>query len=32
MKKALEAILNKIPKSVGLTLPKLKKIEVKNDK
>jgi glycosyltransferase involved in cell wall biosynthesis len=32
MKKALEAVFNKIPKSVGLTLPKLKKIEVKNDK
>ena len=32
MKKVLEVILNKIPKSVGLTLPKLKKIEVKNDK
>jgi hypothetical protein len=32
MKTLLETYLNKIPKQVGLTLPKLKKIEVKNDK
>jgi hypothetical protein len=32
MKKLLGLYLDKIPKQVGLTLPKLKKIEVKNDK
>jgi hypothetical protein len=32
MKTLLGTYLNKIPKQVGLTLPKLKKIEVKNDK
>jgi hypothetical protein len=32
MKKLLGTYLDKIPKKVGLTLPKLKKIEVKNDK
>jgi hypothetical protein len=32
MKNVLATYLNKIPKQVGLTLPKLKKIEVKNDK
>ena len=32
MKKLLGTYLDKIPKQVGLTLPKLKKIEVKNDK
>ena len=32
MKTLLGTYLDKIPKQVGLTLPKLKKIEVKNDK
>jgi len=32
MKNVLATYLDKIPKQVGLTLPKLKKIEVKNDK
>lgn len=32
MKKVLSTFLNSIPKQVGLQLPKLKKIEVKNDK
>lgn len=32
MKKLLGVYLDKIPKQVGLQLPKLKKIEVKNDK
>jgi len=32
MKNVLAIYLDKIPKQVGLTLPKLKKIEVKNDK
>jgi hypothetical protein len=31
MKNVLSTFLNKIPKQVGLQLPKLKKIEVKND-
>jgi hypothetical protein len=32
MKKLLSSYMDKVPKQVGLTLPKLKKIEVKNDK
>jgi len=32
MKNLLSTYLDKVPKQVGLTLPKLKKIEVKNDK
>jgi len=32
MKTLLATYLDKIPKQVGLTLPKLKKIEIKNDK
>ena len=32
MKKLLSSYMDKVPKSVGLQLPKLKKIEVKNDK
>jgi len=32
MKNELSKYLNMVPKQVGLTLPKLKKIEVKNDK
>ena len=32
MKKLLSSYMDKVPKQVGLQLPKLKKIEVKNDK